>query len=478
MSERPKKYLNGNGNIVASPGVRVPPHSKEAEQAVLGAMMLERDVADEVIASLIPEHFYHANHGEIFRAAMLIRKRGEPVDIVTLNEQLRKAGTLLDVGGSYYLAELNRLTPSAANAKFHAKIILEGAIKRRIISEASGLLEAAYEEGTDAIELLDSAGRTINELVEGRMVKGPRHISAVLTSLTAEVRRLATLKPGEVPGVGTGIFDFDRKTGGLLPSNLYVWAARPGMGKTGFLVCAAQYAASVQGQAAGIISLEMSDVQLIARAIASRSKVKALKFRDGGFEGDDIPSIERAIFEATGLPIFIDDSPGLTVEQIKTRARLLHRKHKIEILFVDYLQLVSDDTQRGTKAAEVTAISRGLKNLAKELNIPVVALAQLNRALESRVDRRPQLSDLKESGGIEEAADQVMFIHRPEYYGIDVDEDGQSTAGIAELIIRKQRNGPTGTVKCRFVADLVHFEDLWRQGESALKTPWEQAREF
>lgn len=456
---------------------RVPPYSREAEQAVLGAMMLERSAALDISALLTPEHFHVEAHADIFRAMTALVSHAQPVDILTVNAELRKSGKLNDVGGSFYLSELNRLTPSAANAPFHARIVIEAAMKREIIAQAHAMLSSAYDPQSNAFDVVDAAGGAINRIVERRITKGPRHISAVLKDVQEEVARLSSLRPGEIPGIPTGIYDFDRKTGGLIPTNLHVWAARPGMGKTGFLATAAQYAAA-QGVPTGIISLEMSDVQLIARAVADRASVTALKFRDGGFEGRDVEDIARAAAAAATLPLYIDDTPALTLDQIRTRARLLHRREKIKLLFVDYLQLVAGDGSEGTKAAEVTAIARGLKNLAKELNIPVVALAQVNRALEGRADRRPQLSDLKESGGIEEAADQVMFIHRPEYYGITIDEEGLSTAGIAELIIKKQRNGPLGTVRCRFVAEYVRFEDAWRGAEAKIQAPWEQGREF
>lgn len=456
---------------------RVLPYSHEAEQAVLGAMMLEREAADTMAALLSPEQFHVSAHADIFRAMTWILRHGQPVDILTLDNALRKAGKLSDIGGTFYLSELYRKTPSAANAGYHARLIIEAAMKREVIAQASKMLASAYEPGSDAFEIVDEAGGAINRIVEQRIVKGPRHISSVLKDLQEEIERLRDLKPGQVPGIRTGILDFDRKTGGLLATNLHIWAARPGMGKTGFLVCAARQAAS-EGVRTGIISLEMSDIQLIARAVADKANVTALKFRDGGFEGRDLEDIMAAATATAELPIFIDDTPALTIDQIKTRARLLHRREKIGLLFIDYLQLVAGDGSDGTKAAEVTAIARGLKNLAKELSIPVVALAQVNRGLEGRADRRPQLSDLKESGGIEEAADQVMFIHRPEYYGITVDEDGNSTSGIAELIIKKQRNGPLCTVRCRFVPEFVRFEDVWRLAEANIQLPWEQGKEF
>mgnify|MGYP003945840389 CR=1 FL=1 len=457
---------------------RIPPQSRESEEAVLGAMMLEKSVAYKLTLLLTPDQFYFPNNGEIFRAMVTLQKEETPIDILTVNNELRNMGKLQDVGGAHYLAKLNRRTPSAENVEFYARIIIEAAIKREVISQANAMLRSAYDETTDAFEIVESAGTAINAIIEKQIANsGPRHVAIVMQKLSAEVERLAALKPNEIPGIATGIFDFDKAIGGLQPTNFYVWAARPGMGKTAFLMNVA-YHATRNGVKTGIVSLEMSDVQLLSRAISDTANVHALKFRDGGFQGEDIPRIAKAIQDTSKLSLYVDDTPALTLQQIQTRARLLHRREKIQVLFVDYLQLISNSGTEGTKAAEVTAIARGLKNLAKELNIPVVALAQVNRGTESRPDHRPQLSDLKESGGIEEAADHVMFIHRPEYYGETIDENNNSTKGVAELIIKKQRNGPLCTVRCNFVAEFVRFQDSWKIGEANIASPWEQVREF
>lgn len=466
---------------------RVPPHSTDAEQSVLGAMMLEASAGLEAADILQLEHFYETRHADIYRAATNLLRRGVPVDIVSMNEELRKSGKLADVGGSYYLTELNRKTPSAANVAFHARIVLECAIKRQVIAAAGAAMDSAYRYGSDAFEVAEQATSQLTAVLERQVGSGARHISTVLTKLDASVERLRQMKPGEMAGFTTGLFDLDRMTGGLHRANLYIYAARPGMGKTGLLGCvaiAAATAGAVEGSGqepcrVGILSLEMRDVELVARTVANTAKIDTLKFRDGGWEERDIVAYRDARTAMQTLPIFIEDTPSLTLQQISMRAQLLHRTEKVNLLIVDYLQMVEgDDAHSKNRARELTEIAYGLKAIAKRLDIPVIAAAQLNRELTNRSDKRPQLSDLKESGGIEEAADQVLFIHRPEYYGITLDEDNNPTDGIAELIIAKQRNGRTGTVRVRFVPEYVRFENLSTRSLDNMPHPWQEAKVF
>ncbi len=440
------------------PEIDILPHVSEVEQAVLGAVLVDNTVWDDVAALLTPDTFFQRRNQIVFQAMQTLRQGGSPIDLISLHAELNKRGQVKEIGGPHYLSVLSAVTPSAGRVAHHARLVVEAALKREVIRTASVMLARAQEPGGDAFELIDYLGAEATRLAERRIGRGGRRFSTIIGDLMQRIDTLASIKPGQILGISTGLYDVDRLIGGFQKGNLYVVAGRPGMGKTAMLVLIAK-AAAKGGHGVGIISLEMDDVQLVGRAVADDAGVSAHKLSVGGFDDSDLHNLIGAISGLHDLPIFVNDTPALSLNEIRAEARLMVRRDNVGILLVDYLQLMSEKGQEN-RAAEISTIARGLKNLAKELQIPVVALAQLNRSVESRPDKRPQLSDLKESGGIEEASDVVAFIHRPEYYGITVDEDNRSTAGMAEILVKKNRHGPTKDIRVRYVADYMRFENL------------------
>ena len=442
-------------------GDRVPPHSNEAEMAVLGAMMLDKDAANEAIRLLTPAAFYRAAHRIIFEAMLSLSERNQPVDIITLTEELRRSEKLEEIGGSHYLAELNRKTPTTANIQHHACIVFERALKRRMIAAAMAIIGSCYSDSTDAFEELDKAEQTIFEISESRN----RTSSSSMERLVKEtIDMLEEISERRAEGVGvigtpTGLVQVDRLTGGFQKSDLIILAARPSMGKTAMAMSMIRNAAIDYKKPVGFFSLEMSATQLMLRLISAEAKVNAHRLRTGDLKQQHWQQIVSTIHRLAGAPIYIDDTPALSIMDLRARARLMKREHDIELLVVDYLQLMHAPKAE-SREREISTISRGLKQLAKELNIPIVALSQLNRSVEARSDKRPMLSDLRESGSIEQDSDVVLFIHRPEYYGFSTDEGNRSTEGVAEVILSKQRNGPTGEVRLAFIKEFARFENL------------------
>ncbi len=438
---------------------RVPPHSNEAETAVLGAMMLDKDAASEAIRTLTAEAFYRENHRLIFEAMLSLSENNQPIDLITLNEELRRSDALKKIGGSHYLAELSRRTPTSANIKHHARIVFEKALKRRMISAAMQILGGCYSETTDAFEELDTAEQTIFEISESRNRTSSNSMDELSKETLKFIEEMSVRRAeGGVVGVPTGVIRFDRETGGLQKSSLVILAARPSMGKTSLAMSIARNAAVIDKKSVAFFSLEMAARDLMIRLISAEAKVNAQNIFQGNLRQEHWQQIVSTIHRLYNAKIYIDDTPALSIMDLRARARLLKRERGIELIVVDYLQLMH--AQAESREREVSTISRGLKQLAKELNIPIVALSQLNRSVEGRTDKRPMLSDLRESGSLEQDADMVMFVHRPEYYGITVDEDNMPTQGIAELIVGKNRNGPTFTAKMAFVQDFARFENL------------------
>ncbi len=437
--------------------------------AVLGAMMLEKEAAGRAMQILKPDHFYRDTHKIIYQAMISLADRNQPIDIITLNDELRKLGKHSDIGGSHYLSELNRRVPTAANIEHHARIVFERALKRILITAAQETIQNCYSESTDAFEELDHSEQKIFEISEGTSRGSYSAMKQLaMKALThLEVVHQRYKEGGGAVGVPTGIVKLDLQTGGFQKSDLIIIAARPSMGKTGLGLSIVRNAAIDYKKAVAFFSLEMSAQQLVLRLISAEAKVDAHRLRTGDIKDGDWQRIASTMHHLTEAPIYIDDSPALGIMELRARCRLMKREHNIEMVVIDYLQLMHA-AKAESREREISMISRGLKQLAKELDIPVVALAQLNRSVESRSDKRPMLSDLRESGSIEQDADVVMFVHRPEYYGITVDtEDNMPTAGIAELIIGKQRNGPTGTVKTAFVKEYARFENLAIQYDNA-----------
>lgn len=442
---------------------RMPPQATDVEQSVLGAMLLEKEAIPKAIEILPAEAFYDHRHQRIYEAVQALFERGNPVDLVTLTEELKRRDDYERIGG-YYLTELTTRVASAANVEYHARIIAEKSLLRKLIGTMTGVVGQAYEPTTDAFDLLDRAEREIFQISESQLRKGSTSLSKVVMDTMAHLESIHG-QEGGVTGVPSGFHALDGKTGGWQRSDMIIVAARPSMGKTALSLALMRNAALHPKGATGVayFSLEMSAGQLAQRLLASEARVDAQAARTGRLSEDDWPKLARAAGKLSAAPIYIDDTPGLGILELRAKCRRLKAEHDIGMVIVDYLQLMhgTAQTRKANREQEIAQISRSLKGLAKELNVPVIALSQLSRAVENRGgDKRPQLSDLRESGSIEQDADVVMFIYRAERYGITVDEDGSSTEGLAEIIIGKQRNGPIGTVKLAFVNQYARFENL------------------
>jgi len=440
---------------------KLPPQAVDLEEAVLGAMMLEKDALTNVIDILQPKSFYKESNGRIFGAIQVLFNNSEPVDILTVTNQLKKTGELDIVGGAYYITSLTNRVASAANAEFHARIISQKYIQRELIRISTETIRNAYEDTTDVFDLLDAAESSLYSVVETNIRKNYDKMSTLIGQAIKQIEVARNQKTG-VTGVESGFTELDRYTSGWQNSDLIIIAARPAMGKTALVLSLGRNAAVDFGKPIAVFSLEMSSIQLVSRLIASESELSAEKLRKGQLEDHEFEQLNAKIGKLAEAPIFIDDTPALSIFELRAKARRLHQQHGIRMIIVDYLQLMTaGGDNRGNREQEISSISRSLKSIAKELNIPVIALSQLSRAVETRGgDKKPQLSDLRESGAIEQDADMVLFIHRPEYYGLEADEAGNSTQGKAEIIIAKHRNGKVGSVGLRFIDRLAKFTDL------------------
>ncbi len=442
---------------------KVPPQAVDLEESVLGAFMLERDALTTVIDILRPESFYKEAHQEIYNAIIDLFNASEPVDMLTVTNQLRKNGKLEFVGGAYYISELTTRVNSAANIEYHARIVVEQAIKRDLIRISSHIQRDAYEDATDVFDLLDDTERMIFEITDSNSKKSYNPVKSVLREAIDEIQNRKTQKDG-LTGVPSGFTALDRVTSGWQRSDLVIIAARPGMGKTAFVLSALRNAAVEFNRPVAIFSLEMSAIQLVNRLISSETEIESEKLKKGNLSESEWQQMIKKVAALEKAPIFIDDTPALSILELRAKARRLRHEHKIELLIIDYLQLMTGDTRNaggGNREQEIASISRSMKTLAKELNIPVIALSQLSRAVETRGgEKRPQLSDLRESGSIEQDADMVCFLYRPEYYNITQDEHGMPLEGVAEVIIAKHRNGSLENVKLQFIKKLTRFGDL------------------
>ena len=442
---------------------RMPPQAVDVEQSVLGAMLIEREAIPKAIEILPADAFYDGRHQRVYGAMQALFERGNPVDLVTLSEELKRRGDYEPIGG-YYLSELTTHVASAANVEYHARIIAEKSLLRKLISTMTGVVGMAYDPTVDAFDLLDNAEREIFQISESQLRKGAVAIGHIVKETFEQLHSLHG-RAGGVTGVPSGFSQLDRLTGGWQPSDLVIIAARPSMGKTGLSLAMMRNAALHHEKAVPVayFSLEMSATQLAQRLLTSEARVDAQAARTGRLHDDDWQPLARAAGRLAEAPIFIDDTPGLGILELRAKCRRLKAEHNVGLIVVDYLQLMHGTTsgRNANREQEIAQISRSLKGLAKELNVPVIALSQLSRAVETRGgDKRPQLSDLRESGSIEQDADVVAFIYRAERYGITVDENGNSTEGLAEILIGKQRNGPIGNVKLAFVNQFARFENL------------------
>lgn len=444
---------------------KLPPQAVDLEEAVLGALMLEKDALSAVIDILKPEVFYKESHQKIFESIHALFQKSSPVDILTVTAQLRQQGDLEMIGGAYYITELTNRVASAANIEFHARIISQKYIQRELIRISTEIINNAYEDTTDIFDLLDHAEKNLFDIAQNNLRRDSRRMDDIVRESIETLEKLRDKVDG-LTGVPSGFTGLDRMTSGWQPSDLVIIAARPAMGKTAFVLTCARNAAVQFKKPVVVFSLEMSSVQLVNRLISGETEIEQEKIRKGNLAEWEWQQLHSKIGTLTEAPLFIDDTPALNIFEFRAKCRRLKAQYDIQMIIVDYLQLMHGKGEGkgggGNREQEIGSISRALKSVAKELNVPVLALSQLSRAVESRpgASKRPMLSDLRESGSIEQDADMVLFLYRPEYYGLTEDEEGRSTIGIGEVIIAKHRNGETGTVPLRFVGKFVKFADL------------------
>jgi replicative DNA helicase len=438
---------------------RTLPHNLDAEKSVLGAILLRNDAINAAVEILAPEDFYRDAHQLLLEHMIQLSEKGAAIDIVTLAESLNRGDALEKVGGPAYNSRLIDGVPRSTNVEYYAQIVKEKATLRRLISEASKIAAEAYDADRDASEILDEAERSIFSIADARIGTGFTSLADLVDSALDTVEKLQQFK-SLVTGVPTGFYDLDAKTSGMQPSDLVIIAARPSMGKTSFVINMAQNAALEHGKVVGVFSLEMSKEQLFMRMLTSEARVDSQRLRQGMLLERDLPAIAQAAEKLSMAKIFIDDSASIGVLEMRAKARRLKAEHGLDMLIIDYVQLMQGRGRFENRQQELTGISRSLKGLAKELHVPILILSQLSRAPDARSDHRPLLSDLRESGALEQDADVVMFIYREDRYKGPEDED----TGEAEIIIAKQRNGPVGTVKLAFIADYTRFENLERGG--------------
>lgn len=437
--------------------LKLPPHSIEAEQSVLGGLMIDNSAWDSVADLVTEEDFYRHDHRLIFRAITQLADHGTPCDVVTLQEWLAERNELENAGGVAYLGQLARNTPTAANIKAYAGIVRERSIMRQLVQVSTAIGNSAFNpEGRTSAELLDHAETLVFRIAEQGM-RGRRGFVGIKDLLVKAVDRIDQLFQQDQPftGVPTGFSDFDEMTSGLQPSDLVILAARPSMGKTTLAINIAENAAIKYKVPVAVFSMEMPGEQLAMRMMSSLGRIDQHRVRTGKLEDDDWPRLTSAVGILADAPLYIDDTPGLSPTELRARCRRLMREHGLGMVVVDYLQLMQVPGNKENRTAEISEISRSLKGLAKELNVPVIALSQLNRSLEQRPNKRPVMSDLRESGAIEQDADVIVFIYRDEVYNEDSPDKGS-----AEIIIGKQRNGPIGTCRLTFLGQFTRFENF------------------
>ncbi len=440
--------------------IKLPPHSVEAEQSVLGGLLLENNAWDKIADLISYQDFYRHDHKLIYQAISKLIGDGKPADVITASEHLETLGELGNVGGLPYLVALAQNTPSAANIRRYAEIVRERAILRKLAEVGSDIAESAYQPaGQSAAELLDQAEKKVFDIAEAgaRSQRGFIDLKSLLGTVVERIDELFSRdNQSDVTGIPTGYTDLDQKTAGLQPGDLIIVAGRPSMGKTAFSINIGENVAIETGMPVAIFSMEMGCSQLVMRMLGSVGRLDQQRLRTGRLLEDDWPRLTYALGKLNEAPIFIDETPALNSLELRARARRLHRQcGKLGLIIIDYLQLMSSVTSGENRATEISEISRSLKALAKELNVPIIALSQLNRSLEQRPNKRPVMSDLRESGAIEQDADVILFIYRDEVYNDDSQDKGS-----AEIIIGKQRNGPIGTVRLTFLAEHTRFENF------------------
>jgi replicative DNA helicase len=442
---------------------KIQPQATDLEEAVLGALMLEKDALSAVIDVLKPELFYDERHKRIFEAIQSLFQKSKPVDILTVTTELRSSGNLEMIGGAYYVTYLTNRVTSAANIEYHARIISQKYIQRELIRISTDIIKNAYEDTTDIFDLLDMAEKNLFDIAQNNLRRDTQKMDDIIKQSLASLEELRTKTDG-LTGVPSGFTDLDRVTGGWQKSDLVIIAARPAMGKTAFVLSCARNAAVDFQKPVVVFSLEMSSVQLVNRLISGEAEIEQEKIRKGNLAEWEWQQLHSKIGRLSEAPLLIDDTPALNIFEFRAKCRRLKSQYDIQMVIVDYLQLMHGKGEGGgNREQEIGSISRALKSVAKELDVSVIALSQLSRAVESRPGqngKRPMLSDLRESGSIEQDADMVLFLYRPEYYGIMEDESGRSNAGVGEVIIGKNRHGETGIVPLRFIGKYVKFADL------------------
>ncbi len=437
---------------------RIPPQDLNAERSVLGAMMLEVGAVSDAIGGLKADHFYRPAHAKVFEAMRALYDRSEPIDEITLQARLKENGSLEEVGGVSFLASLSDGVPSAANIAHYAKIVRERALIRRLIATTSSIATKGYEGTTDIEQLLEDAEVSSFESTSDRYQRSYSSMNELVKEAFKAIEKRFEEK-SSITGVPTGFSEFDKMTAGLQPSDLIIVAGRPSMGKTALALNMAQSAAVEQGKSVAVFSLEMAKQQLVMRMLCSQARIDASRMRGGFLKDSDWPKLAKAAGQLSQAPIYIDDTGAISILEMRAKCRRLQADKGLDLIMVDYLQLMrGSSSSDGSREREISEISRGLKALARELSVPVIALSQLNRSLEQRQDKRPMLSDLRESGAIEQDADVITFVYRDEYYNPESEDKG-----LAEIIIGKQRNGATGTVKLTFLKQFTLFADLQRE---------------
>lgn len=437
--------------------VKVPPQNLEAEQAVLGALMLEPEVGSTVFEMLVPEDFYRDRHRQVYEAIRDLFEKGDPVDLVTVAEALRKQGRLEQIGGIAAISEIARSVPSAVNVEYYARVVAEKSMLRQLIRMAGQIAEKGYQPAEEAASLLEEAERMILELSQRRTKEGFSSMRTILLATFEKIEHLYANK-GNLTGVPSYFRELDHMTSGWQPADLVIIAARPSMGKTALVLNMAQNAAVRAKIPVALFSLEMSKEQLVQRMLCSEAMVDQQRVRTGELLDTDWPKLTRAVGPLSESPIFIDDTVGISLAELRSKARRLKMEQGLGLIVIDYLQLMTVGRKAESRQQEVAQISRGLKGIARELKVPVIALSQLNRGVEQRQDKRPVMSDLLESGAIEADADVISFIYRDEYYHPESDKKG-----IAEIIVAKHRNGPVGTVELGYLKEYTKFVNLDRQ---------------
>jgi replicative DNA helicase len=431
----------------------VVPHSREAEEAVIGSILINPETYYDVAQFLLADDFYIHRHRWIWEAFTHLHERRSPIDFLTVSEELDQMGQLGEIGGPAYLTTLINNVPTSLHAEAYGRIVENSAIRRRMLTAANQIAKLAYQEETSIDSVMDEAEKAVFGVSERRMTRDLQSIQQVLSDYYDRIDQLAA-RGEEAMGVPTGFIDLDRLLGGLQPSDLLIIAGRPGMGKTAFMLSAAKNAAQTHKKHVAIFSLEMSNEQLVQRLIAQETGIDSQRLRTGKLNENEWPVFTHAIEVLSDTRVFLDDTPALTPLQLRTKCRRLHLEYQLDLILVDYLQLMTSGARNENRVQEVSYISRNLKVLARELNVPVLAAAQLSRAVEQRADKEPQLSDLRESGSLEQDADIVMFIHRPEMY-----EKDNLKQNIAQIKVAKHRNGPVGTVELIFRGNLAKFEN-------------------